>query len=680
MHRGALGLLRRFIFTSSPNHVMSSSTLNPLKFKLDPTSILNITKSTIENANKELDAIGSLEQPSLGTAMTRLAKLEADIQTTTAAAGFLQHVSMDKAIRDSSVEATMLLDAFYIEKGMREDIYKQTVKVHEQEGNSLEGESKRFVEKVLLGFKQNGLALDKEKRDLLKEKRMKLADLCTEYSRNVNEDNTSVIFTAEELEGCTADFLASLEMTPKGKYVVTTKYPDVAGVMQYAHNEETRKAIDVAFNSRAKANSILLEEAIRLRFECAELLGYPTHADFQLEDRLAKTTSAVLKFEEELRGKLLPLGEREIARMRDLKIKETGSDSFRTWDMQYFARIIKEREYAVDQELLKQYFSLETVMSSMLQIYEEVLGLKFTTDASIETWHEDVKAIRVSNASDGAEVGLFFLDLYPRDGKYSHAACFPLAPGYAKADGSRQLPISAIVANFTKPTSDKPSLLKHDEVVTLFHELGHAMHDMCAIVTYSRFHGTNVETDFVEAPSQMLENWCWDKATLKRLSKHYKTGEPLGDDLIANLVKSKNFNDGLANLRQVFFGLFDLSIHSIRSASGLPNGESIDSLYARFRKEITMIEQPESVCPAASFGHMMGGYDAGYYGYLWSEVFSADMFFSRFNVEGLQSPAVGLAYRREILQPGASRDGMDSIKAFLGREPTPDAFLKSIGL
>jgi len=675
----------RALTQSIRSYIMPAAQVEPLHFQLTPTAILQVTNDVINKAESELSAIGAMTaNPTFDNALSRLAKLEATLQTETAAASFLQHVSSDKAVRDASVEAQMLLDAFYIEKGMREDVYLIAKAVHDAEAGKLQGESARFLEKVMLGFKQNGLALSAADRDVLKAKRKCLADLCTGYSRNLNEDNTSVLMTTEELKGCPEDFLESLERSSDGQhYVVTTKYPDVTGVMQYAECESSRRAIDVAFNSRAKANGDLLKEAITLRRECAALLGYGSHADFQLEERLAKSCSAVLRFEEDLKARLMPLGERELNRMRDLKKAETGSDSFRTWDMAYYARIIKERDYAVDQETLKNYFSLDTVMESMLGIYEEVLSLRFHVDPAVPTWHEDVKAVRVLDGTSGTEIGLFFLDLYPRDGKYSHAACFPLAPGYARSDGTRQLPISAIVANFTKPTSDKPSLLKHDEVVTMFHELGHAMHDMCALVTYSRFHGTSVETDFVEAPSQMLENWCWDRVTLKCLSKHYKTGEALSDGLIENLVRSKNFNDGLANLRQVFFGLFDLTIHSI-GKSGLDNGESIDALYARLRKEITLIEQPEGICPASSFGHMMGGYDAGYYGYLWSEVFSADMFFSRFNKagldNGLQNGEVGQAYRREILQPGGSRDGMESIKAFLGREPTPDAFLRSIGL
>lgn len=281
-------------------------------------------------------------------------------------------------------------------------------------------------------------------------------------------------------------------------------------------------------------------------------------------------------------------------------------------------------------------------------------------------------------------VGHFYLDLHPRSGKYTHAACWDLQPGYTMLpSGERQHPVAAMVANFTPPTGQKPSLLKHDEVVTLFHELGHAMHDMCAHVQVSRFHGTSVEYDFVEAPSQMLENWCWQEAELTRLSSHYlRPEERLPTALIRSLIATKNLNAGLMNCRQLFFGLWDLHIHSQSSHSSQASltADDIDRAYEQMRREIALIPQPVGVWPAASFGHMMGGYDAGYYGYMWSQVFSADMFYSRFLSSLAEPAAVGAAYRKEILAPGGSRDASVSLKAFLQREPQQESFLRSLGL
>lgn len=677
--------------------------LPKLDFSLRADQILSLTRLVIESSTKELDRIGSLrpEECTFVKAIWPLAKLETEVNTKLSTATFLQYVSPNEEIRQASVEATKILDNHLIEKVMRDDLFRVTrcVAENKEEMSILDNESKRLVEKMMLSFKHNGLFLSPTAREILKEKRKRLAELAVEFSKNMNEDKTQLLFSAEELDGCSEDFLAGLERAPDGRFVITTKYPDVFGVLKRAHREDVRKRMDVAFNGRCRENDVLLEEAIRLRLECAQLLGYRNHAEFQLEDRLAKSPTAVWKFEADLQNKLTSMAQRELAKLRDLKKQEKQAkgqvieekDIFGSWDYHYYSRILLERDYALDDEKIKEFYSLESVIKEMLHIYEQVLGLQFIHLTDTPTWHEDVRLYEVRNANSDdndaqAElVGHIYLDLFPRPGKYTHAACFNIQSG-AWMDPKktmRQYPAAAMVANFSKPTPGKPSLLKHDEVVTLFHELGHAMHDMCAYTTYGRFHGTSVETDFVEAPSQMLENWCWDGEMLRRIGKHYlRSNETFSDEQIRQMVRAKNFNAGLLNLRQVFFGLFDMTIHSIEQVDlkEALNGETINQLYGRLRSQITLISQPEGVCPAASFGHMMGGYDAGYYGYLWSQVFSADMFYSRFRREGLLNRTTGLEYRQKVLKPGGSREGMKSLVDFLGREPTSDAFMKSLGL
>jgi Zn-dependent oligopeptidase len=320
----------------------------------------------------------------------------------------------------------------------------------------------------------------------------------------------------------------------------------------------------------------------------------------------------------------------------------------------------------------------------MLKIYEEILDLKFALVKDAPTWHPDVILYEVTDGSSGELMGHIYMDLFPRDGKYTHAACFELQPGYLldRETGARQYPATAMVANFSKPTQTKPSLLKHNEVVKLFHELGHAMHNICSLANYARFHGTNVELDFAEAPSQMLENWCWDAQTLKRLSGHYLCPEEkLTNEQIAQLVRTRNVNVGLFNLGQAFLGVFDMALHSIQKPlSETFDGETVERLCSRLRGEIVLIPPQQNISYSSSFAHIMKSYDAGYYGYLWSRVFSADMFHSRFEKEGLQDARVGLDYRHKILKPGGSRDGMESLIDFLGRKPNSEAFFKSLGL
>lgn len=644
---------------------------------------MKTTYEAIDIAKERLGKIGKLDplECNVKTVIEALAEIESSFRISTSVATFLSSASVDKAVRDASVEAEKLINQYQVEKSTREDLYRALLAVQANVGNELEGETKRFLEKSLLEFKRNGLELESEKRAILTDKMKKLSDLETIFQQNIAEDKTEVLFSLEELDGCLDDFLSSLEkrdIDGKTFYVATTKYPDVTGILKYAKSPDTRKKIDIAFSTRASSNEPILEEAIILRAEIAQMLGYKNHADYVLEDRLAKSLDAVLRFEDELRTRLIPLAKAELEKLSDVKAQnESPIDGFYSWDLAYYSRLILEADYAVDEQLIKHYFSLDRVVPEMLKIYEEVLGLVFTRTDKVSTWDEDALAFEVHDAATGDLFGYFYLDLYPRTGKYTHAGCFPLIPGYILPDGTRSTPIAAILANFSKPVGDKASLLKHSEVITLFHEIGHAMHEMCSKTRYSRFHGTSVERDFAEAPSQMLENWCWDRETLKRLSSHYETTEPLPEDLIDRMLKTEVFLAGLRNLKQIFYGIFDMTIHSI-DPSGL--GEPIRKVYEKLCAEITLIPVPGDVWPAASFGHIMGGYDAGYYGYLWSKVFSSDMFASRFRAEGLQNPKTGLDYRNEILVPGGSRDGMDSIRAFLGRDPDKDAFFQSIGL
>lgn len=421
---------------------------------------------------------------------------------------------------------------------------------------------------------------------------------------------------------------------------------------------------------------------------------------------MSKTPETVNDFLGDLRQQLTPGGEKEVAHLLEIKnedLKARGLDAseegknYYLWDSRFYGRMMVEKEFSIDEQKIAEYFPLQSTIDGMLKIFEELFGFVFvelaeedkakiaaTGNAKDAYWHDDVKIFSVwdDEGEGGGFVGYLYLDLHPRPGKYGHAANFSLQPGFLYPNGTRRYPATALVCNFSKPTPTKPSLLKHDEVVTLFHELGHGIHDLAGRTKYSRFHGTSVVRDFVEAPSQMLENWCWEPSQLKSLSSHYETGEPIPDDLIAKQISTKHVNDALFNLRQLHFGIFDMTVHTPASHAAA-EAFDLSSLYNSLREEISGLKGPALASNwgngQATFGHLIGGYDAGYYGYLSSQVYSTDMFYSVFKKDPMNK-AEGRRYRHMVLEKGGSQEEMKTLEDFLGRKPSTEAFYRELGL
>ena len=715
----------------APGHLRKPPQAPPV-FTATTQTLIDDAKRLIETSRKVQDDVAARVTPetaSFESVMKPLAQDENAMALESHILCFYQAVSTEQQLRDASSKAEELMDEFFIETVMREDVFR-LVDAALKKDEKLEPESRRLLEKEYKDYIRNGLGLPAgPKRDRFKEIKKRLSLISIEFQKNLNEEDGGLWFTRQELDGVPEDVLAGLkkgEGENEGKLRLTFKYPDLFPAMKYAKNGDVRKQVMIANENKCNQNVPLFREAILLRDEAARLLDYPSHAAFRLEDKMAKTPQTVNSFLGDLRSRLAAGGQKEIQDLLTLKradIEARGEPfdgRYYLWDHRFYDRLMLEKHYSLDQQQIAEYFPLQTTIAGMLKIFEELFGLEFVEitgedraqvapsgNGSDIVWHEDVQIFSVwDDQSEGSGfVGYLYLDLFPRQGKYGHAANFNLQPGFIDVNGQRRYPATALVCNFTKPTPKKPSLLKHDEVVTLFHELGHGIHDLVAKTIWSRFHGTNTVRDFVEAPSQMLENWCWTPSQLKSLSKHYSTLSPeyragwqeqangqeppadaaIPDEIIQNLIRTKHVNEALFNLRQLHFGIFDMTVHEPASHAAIEQ-TPISATYNQLRKQITLTDGPEILGLGdewahgeATFGHLIGGYDAGYYGYLSSQVYSTDMFYTVFK-DNPMDPAAGRRYRHAVLEKGGSRDEMASLVEFLGREPETSAFYKDMGL
>ncbi len=585
---------------------------------------------------------------------------------------FMKYVSENKDLRDEAGVCEEKESKYMVSIFTRKELYDR---IKNTKPNS--PEDKLFLREVNRAFELNGMALSEEKLKQFKALKEQLAELESKFSKNLTEDTTKVEYTEKELEGVPADVLKRAEKAKNGKYILTTKYTDYFPVMENAKNPISRKRMEEAYTNRAaKENSELLKKAVNLRAKAASILGKKTWAHYRIQGRMAKNPEEAVDLLNGLQKKLKPRLQADQKQLLAAKreMENPKAKEIRSYDWRYFSNQIKKKEYSLDDEEIRQYFPKDYVMQKMFDIYEKLLGVKFTKVKGAATWSDEVVLYETSDAKSGEVISYFFTDLFPRDGKYGHAAAFTLIKGRQLPDGGYAKPVSSIVCNFTPPTDGKPSLLTHDEVETLFHEFGHIMHQTLTTAPHASVSGTSVARDFVEAPSQMLENWVWDADMLKKLSGHYKdSSKKLPDNLIQQITRVKDFQQGFFYSRQILLGKTDLTMHMSRQV------KDVNDLYRKLYKEILGIRPLYNSNWMAGFGHMMGGYDSGYYGYIWSEVYAADMF-TAFKKEGLLDQKVGMNYRTSVLEQGGMFEPIELITQFLGRKPNNKAFLAKLGV
>ena len=546
----------------------------------------------------------------------------------------------------------------------------------------LSPEQTMLLDKQYKSFARNGANLNKEDKSKLREIDAKLSTLSLKFGENVLAETNAFelhITNENDLAGLPESEKEAAKSNDKEGWVFTLDYPSYIPFLTYIDNRELRKKMAIAagkkgFQDNSFNNEGVVLEIVNLRHQRANLLSYKTHAHFVLEERMAETPENVIAFSNNLLEKAKPAAIKEFNNLEAYAKKLDGIDQLQKWDGAYYSEKLKKELFDLDQEILKPYFKLENVIGGVFEIANRLFDLQFEEVSNIDKYHEDVKTYNVTDTK-GNFIAVFYADFHPRKGKRNGAWMTSYKSQQIK-NGKNERPHVSIVCNFTKPTETKPSLLTFNEVTTLFHEFGHALHGMLANTTYNSLSGTSVSWDFVELPSQVLENWCFEREALELFAKHYETGEVIPMNYVEKIKESANFHEGMQTLRQLSFGLLDMQWHGqdpteISSVKVFENGAFADTkLYPDVAENVM----------STAFSHIFqGGYSAGYYSYKWAEVLDADAF-EYFLEEGIFNKEVATKFKENVLSKGGTEKPMELYKRFRGKEPKPDALLKRAGL
>lgn len=650
--------------------------------KWSASEIKNLAPKLLAEKKTRLSAIKKIqaEERTFENTVYALEASNHNIMDTILKIDLLQNVSPEKNIRDSARRAVDTIQSRLIAIERDPKIW-QALKDYKEgawrkEQKNLDPESKKLFHDMFLEYKRMGFDLPPLKQARVKALAQRLAKISNTFRQNINAYKDHILVTDEELEGLPDRYRAGLEREKDGRYKVTLAYPDYIPFMELAHNEAKRKELHEKYLQKGGTKNMkVLAEMIKLRIEHAHLLGYKTHADYKTELRMAKSGAHALAFENDLLKKVAKGGKHDLDELRDLKRELTGNKKVELFshDIAYYGNELQKRRFNVDSEAVREYFPLERVLQGTFEIYSTLFGVRFEKLSGYSLWHKDV-SLYVVKTLKGDILSYFALDLYPRDGKYGHACVNDIVSGRRTSfSGDEYLaPFGSMLTNFPKPTEKHPSLLAHSEVETFLHEFGHMVHHTLTTARYASQSGCHTAWDFVEAPSQMLEHWAWDAKPLALLSKHYITDKSFPPKLLNNLLASKKHLLRYGILRQLIQGMLDLTLHT----KNKPPEPA--KLHRDLTKKYTGIDLPKSAIFPAGFGHL-DGYDAGYYGYLWSNVYAADMF-TRFEKEGIMSKKTGADYKKWILEKGGSMEEVELVKGFLGRNPNNKAFLIEIGV
>ncbi|MGD1840348.1 MAG: M3 family metallopeptidase [Thermonemataceae bacterium] len=646
-------------------------------------------QEAIEQGKKEIQQITTNTAPAtFDNTVVALEQAGSLVEIVASTLFNLNYAETTPAIQQVAREASPLLTEYRNDITLNEALFSRVKQVYEQQGTyTLNAEQTMLLEKTYKGFTRNGAKLADKEKQRLREIDKRLSEAALQFSENVlheTNDFTLHIIQEEDLAGLPDSAIEIAKMTAQERdlegWAFTTHYPSFHPFITYADNRALRKKMYLAHMTKAckgnaHDNQALVKELVQLRHERAQLLGYTTHAAFALEERMAGSVEKVRAILQDILQYAKPIAAQQIQEVAAYaKANGLGEERLQRWDLAYYSEKLKKEKYAIDDEILRPYFPLENVIKGVFLVAEKLFNLSFTPNTDIPVYHPDVTAYEVTD-HQGKHWGVFYADFFPREGKKGGAWMTSYREQHKK-EGKDIRPLVSIVCNFSKPTETKPSLLTFQEVTTLFHEFGHALHGMLAEGTYQSVSGTNVYWDFVELPSQLMENWCYEKECLDLFARHFETDEPIPQELIERIKESANFLQGFATIRQLGFGFLDMAWYG----EAHQQVEDVFDFESKALSTTALFPSIEGVNMSCQFNHIFaGGYAAGYYSYKWAEVLDADAF-EYFKEKGIFNAEVAESFRKNILAKGGSEHPMTLYKRFRGQAPSVKPLLKRSGL
>ncbi len=668
----------------------ATPTVLPLFSAIHPDHIVEQVKEFIEKANKAIDKICNTATPSWHTVLQPLEDLSAKEAILWGPIRHLNNVESFPELRAAYDEALTLWTAYHDAIGQNTRLYQIIARIKENPAfEALTKAQKTVINHALRDFHLSGVDLDDDKKEQYRDMSEELASLASKFGANVLDATkayTRALHHEEELSGLPDWLITETKKKKKDLPILTLAAPIYSAVMQFADHRPLREDMYVAYVTRASDvgpfaekwdNGPIMRKILKLRNELAKLLSFENYAELSLATKMAPSSVEVLAFLSALAEKATPIAKKEMAELKAFAKEQSGLSAVQPWDLAYYSEKLQLQKYAYSSEELRAYFPLPKVLAGLFELLEKLFSIQLVPQENFDRWHEDALLYQIQN-KEGHVCGHLYLDLYARPGKQQGAWADECVPRYRDGAGQLHLPITFVACNFSRPGENTPSLLTHNDVMTLFHEFGHALHYLLTEIDEPSVAGTNgVAWDAVEFPSQLMENWCWSEEVLTAISSHYQTGESLPKALYEKLLASKHYHCGLDLARQLEFSLFDFRIHLHY------NGQSpkwIQTTLDAVRRLVAVTPIPHYNRFQNSFTHIFdGGYDAGYYSYKWAEVLSADAF-QRFEQEGLYNGTLGQEFKDKILSRGGSEDAMDLFVDFVGRKPQIDALLVSLGI